>query len=137
MSRKEDTQYVSGLIRMASYNLGPSYMDTVCMDVDNYINEFAKDYEISSEKIQLEEMNTTLEELFSSVLNIDEKAVKNLVYWITKKCGSCKKIYTSENEELFNSLDGEKGLSPFFFLEEIYFAEFEDTVICFMIGNNE
>ena len=133
MYRKDDSLYISGLMDMASFNLGPSYTQAFCMDLNNYIESFSKMYNISSSLIQLEKVNCDLSNFFGDVLNLDEKATKNLVYWISNECGNCVRIYTSNNKQLIDSLCGK----TFYFLEEVYFIEFEKEAMCLMIGNNE
>ena len=138
MSIKNDSIYISGLVNMASYNLSPSYMETDCMELKNYIETFARYYEIPPELIKLKKINIEIDKFFENLLKIDKKSTDNLIYWITKTAGDCHKIYRVENKEFFDYLsDNNKNLTPFFFLEEIYFIEFENMAICFMIGNDE
>ena len=133
MNIKNSSLYVSGLLDMASFNLGPSYTQAFCMDLNNYIESFAKMYNVSSNLIQLQKINCDLSKFFGDILCLDEKAVKTLVYWITTECGNCLRIHSSNNNELINSLCGK----TFYFLEDIYFIEFEKETVCLMIGNNE
>ena len=138
MYLKDESLYVSGLVNMASFNTGPSYVDAICMTKDNYKDAFSKFYKIKKETILLEKSFQSLESLLKVLFNLEKKPIDTLMHWLTRECGECINIYTSENEELLLSLSGEsKGLGPFFFLEEIYFIEFEKMIVCFMIGNDE
>ena len=138
MYLKSASSYVSGLTKMASYNMIPSYMDADCMELDNYLESFAKVYKIPIESIKLEEIDANFEELFTELFNADKKALDSFFHWIRMEAGNCKKIYTAENEEFFKGMSGEYGGNgPFFFLETVYFIEFDKMAICFMIGNDE
>lgn len=55
LNRKSD--YISGITKMASCNLAPSYMDASCYENDNYIESFFKSLRLPKQKIELEEEN--------------------------------------------------------------------------------
>ena len=138
MYLKNESIYISGLVNMASFNTGPSYVDAICMTKDNYKEVFSKIYRIKKETITLEKTNQSLESLLKVLFNLEKKPLDTLIHWMTRECGKCIDIYTSENKELLSSLSGaSKGIGPFFFLEEIYFIEFEKMIVCLMIGNDE
>ena len=135
MYLKSESLYVSGLVHMASFHMGPSYMEADCMSKGNYIDTFSKRYKVKKENIVLDKVEITIEKLFEEIFQIEKRALDNFIYWLEKECGRCIQIYISNNEELISSLS--KGYGPFFFLESIYFIEFEKMVVCFMIGNDE
>lgn len=134
MYRLNDSLYISGLVNMASFNMGPSYVDSACMDLDDYVASFSNEYNINSKLIELEEVNITLDKLIKDIMFLDRKAVDTLVHWLSMLCGKCTKIYTANNSELFDKLSKN---GPFFFLEDLYFIEFEKMAVCFLIGNDE
>ncbi len=138
MYLKDDSLYVSGLINMAGFNILPSFADAFCVSRDNFVESCTSVYGFSAQNVELVDVNVQLEELFREIFNLDKKASETLVYWMTKTTGKHIKTYTSESESLYNGLSGDAGgCSGFFFLENIYFIEFEKMVACVMIGNNE
>lgn len=128
-----DSIYMDGLIKMASYKMAPSYSKTICFNKKDYIQAFKKTYKLQ-EKMVLEEIKEPLQEFFEKLMNIDKKASDALVHWITIDYGKINKIYTLKNDNAFNTVT---RFSPFYFLENIYFLEFDKIVICIMIGNDE
>lgn len=130
--------YVEGLANMASFNIGCSFMKADCYELNNYIEAFSKDYKISKDIIKLNEEKTKIEDFFKEVLNLDKKQTETFTYWLQKEAGPCKKIFIAENNKLYDKLSGyNKGISGFYFVEDVYFIEFEKMVIVFIIGNNE
>ena len=138
MYLKNESLYVSGLVNMASFNIGASYMQADCFKLNNYLDAFSKKYKISKDIINLKEEKISIEELFKEILNLDKNQTNNFIYWLETETGKCNKIYTIENSEFYDKLSGEyNGISGFYFVEEAYFIEFDKMFICFMIGNNE
>ncbi len=136
MNLREKDIYISGVINMASYNMGPSDMKAACYNKENYLEEFSKDYKLSKNKIALKEVKQDYKKRLQEALNINDEAIKKLDYLITKEAGSCIKTF-EVTAETFNYLDNPKNYLPFFFLEDIFFIEFENMIICFMTGNFE
>lgn len=138
MYLKDKSVYMSGLTKMASFNMGPSYIDADCMEINNFKEAFAEMYEFPANWIEIKEEKRTLNELFTDLLQADKKVVDTLLHWIYMEAGRCIQVYKADNKELFEALSREQGgLGPFYFLEEIYFVQFERMVICFMVGNDE
>ena len=138
MYLKNESLYVSGLVNMASFNIGCSYMKADCYELNDYIDSFSKDYKVSKTIIKLKEENINIDNFFKEVLNLDKKQTETLTYWLQNKTGKCNKIYTTENNKLHDKLSGySKGISGFYFVEDVYFIEFEKMAVVFIIGNNE
>lgn len=130
--------YVEGLVNMASFNIGCSFMKADCYKLDNYIDAFSKDYRISKDIIILKEEKDDIDNFFKEVLNLDKKQTETLTYWLQREAGICNKIYIADNNELYDKLSGyNKGISGFYFVEDVYFIEFENMAVVFIIGNNE
>lgn len=138
MYLKDNSIYISGICKMASFNIGPSYMDAYCFNKKDYMKELSKMFNFSEEKVELKEVNIKFYDLMKELLFLPEKALDTFVYLIEKEVGNSLKIYTSESPELHKALSSEDGnIGVFYFLEDVYFVEFEKEVICFMIGNFE
>ena len=119
--------YIRGVVNMASYNLIPSFMETYCMDNIKEIKEY---FMITKNKeIKLNKMNTTFDKLFKVILNISKEEMDTFTYLITKTVGKCINIYKPD-EKTFKLIEDNHNY-PFFFLEDIYFIEFEKNTIKF------
>lgn len=134
MYRLNDSLYISGLVNMASFNLGPSYVHAECFDLKDSVSEFAKFFKVPSKMVEFEEIDSSLSDFLIDLFSIDSKALDSLVHWLTFSCGDCTKIYTSKDNKLFDKLSES---CPFFFLEDLFFIEFEKMAVCFLIGNDE
>ncbi len=137
------SSYIAGLTHMASScskTIGPSYVDADCFSVGNYKEEFAKAYNISISEIKLVELKESFREVLIELFGNDTyRLIDGLEHWIHMKAGEPVKLYRIDNEcklpELLSGYNGGNG--AFFFMEDIYFFEFEKMTICFMIGNDE
>ena len=125
--------YISGIVSMASYNMGCSYMRSDCFNIDNYMNKFIKEYKLS-DGIILDEERRPFNELMKDLLRIDDKALDTFLFLINSNAGKTKKIYTISDHDTLSQIE---KFTTFYILEEIYIVEFEKMMICFMIGNNE
>lgn len=142
MYLKESSMYISGLVNMASScskKIGLSYMDAECYDVNKFKETFADIYKIDVNNFKLHIIDNSLEQLFISIFGEDDKLISGLLHWINFYVGSYKNIYTvDEGCNVFDLLScSEGGIGPFYFLEDLFFVEFEKVVICFMVGNDE
>lgn len=52
-----------------------------------------------------------------------------------ESAGEPRRIFSVDNRKLLDVLS--EGYGPFYYVEDIYFIEFEKMVICFMVGNDE
>lgn len=131
-----ENNYISGIVNMASYNMGPSQMEAVCYNKETFLEEFSKNYRIQKDKIELNEVDIDYKKRLKEMLNVDDKAISKLDYLITTTAGFHIKTF-EVTEESFNYMDNPKNYLPFFFLDDICFMEFEKMIICFMTGNFE
>lgn len=134
------TSYLTGLTNLASSiskNIGPSYMESDCFKKENYIKEFSKYYGIDEQDILLKKYNITLEEFFKTYLGPNKLLLDSLIYWIEYTLGTPQNIYTANDKLLELISRNNKGISPFYTLEDIIYVEFKKYIVCFMIGNNE
>ncbi len=133
MTTEEADLYISGIVSMASYNMGCSYMRSDCYDINNYMNSFIRFYKLS-DGIILDEVKRPFNDLMKDLLRIDNKALDTFLYLINYRAGNVKKIYTISDTNILSLIEKK---TTFYILEEIYIVEFEKIMICFMIGNNE
>lgn len=121
-----------------SKNIGPSYVVVDCFDKDNYKKEFSKYYEIEEDDIKLVESNLTMKDILFAWFGKEEiNITDSLLYWVERNSGKSIKVYECSNKlhKLLSRSDG--GVSEFYFVEDIYFIEFDEVIMCFMLGNNE
>ena len=138
----EESEYISGLVNMASSIstwMGPSFMDAICFKKETYLEDFSNFHKIKIEEIKIHEINISLEEFIKNNFGNDKKLIEGLSYWIPRQAGEFIKIYEQdENSRLNELLEKSKyGKTPFFFIEDVVFIEFEDMTIAFITGNNE
>ena len=144
MVLEKDSCYISGLTHMASscsHGIGPSYVDATCFKRKGYLSSFADYYHVSIQENDLEEVSYSFEEFLKALFADDDRhLIDGLSHWIGMEVGQLKKVFTikEESSSLLTSLGGEeKGYAPFYFVEDLFFVEFEKMVICFLIGNDE
>ena len=138
----EESEYISGLVNMASSIstwMGVSFMDAICFKKEKYLDNFASFHKIKKEEIKIHETDITLEEFIKNNFGEDKKLIDGLSYWITRKAGELIKIYEQDDNSRINELleKSDYGKSPFFFIENVVFIEFEEMTIAFITGNNE
>lgn len=142
MLQKTISSYLSGLTNMASAcstEIGPSFIEADSFDKKDFEKEFAKYYEIE-ENIELVSNNEKLEIILTQWIGKNNKAiVDNLMYLIESEVGSPIKVYTLKDERIIKEKMGREsgGISQFYFVEDVIFVEFEKSMVCFSIGNNE
>ena len=130
MSIRDDNLYISGIVSMASFNMGPSYMMVDCYhDVDSLL----KDYKIN-DNVVFDDVCIPFKELMHNLLRLDDKALDTFLFLISMKAGSVKNIRTICDSKVLDLIE---KYTTFYILEEVYFVEFEKMNICFLIGNNE
>ena len=138
----EETEYISGLVNMASSLsdwMGVSYMDAICFNKDSYLEDFSKLHNINKEDIKIHESIISLEEFIKNNFGNNKKLIDGLSYWITRKAGDFIKVYEQSSNSKLNELieKSQYGKTPFFFIENIIFIEFDNMIISFITGNNE
>ncbi len=138
----EETEYISGLVNMASSVsnwMGVSFMDAICFKKEEFLDDFAYLHNIKKEKIKIHETDLSLEEYIKNNFGEDKKLIEGLSYWITRKAGKFIKIYEQDEDSKLNELleKSSYGKTPFFFIENVTFIEFDNMIISFITGNNE
>lgn len=128
--------YLSGVVNMASFNMEPSHMEVICTEKENMIEKLVRDYKVPRDKIELTEVELRFEEYMRELLRIDDKALREITYLITKTAGKPLRMYElTERSHTF--ITDHHTLLPFFFVEYMFFVEFEKMMICFITGNFE
>lgn len=138
----EETEYISGLVNMASSVsdwMGVSFMDAICFNKESFLDDFSKFHKIKKEDIKIHESNISLEEFIKNNFGEDKKIIDGLSYWITRKAGDFIKVYEQDSNSKLNELleKSEYGKTPMFFIENVVFIEFDNMIISFITGNNE
>lgn len=138
----EETEYISGLVNMASSVsewMGVSFMDAICFKKESYLDDFAYLHNIKKEEIKIYEINISLEDFIKNNFGEDKKLVEGLSYWIKRKAGDFKRIYVQDDDSKLNELleKSDYAKTPMFFIEDVVFIEFENMIISFITGNNE
>ena len=117
--------YIDGLVNMASSlskKIGLSYICGYCFKKDNFHSEFSKEFRIK---------NFNLESSNKDYLNIylEDNIIDILNYWIKIRLGDVINYYTIDNLNIKNTL--------FYIVDDIIILEYNDCMVCLIIGNNE
>lgn len=136
------SSYVDGLVNMASScseYMMPSYMRAICFKKKAFKKSFCTFYEIPKEQLDIVETSLTLKDFIIQSFGNNKEIIEGLTHWLHIEAGDPKKILTvPNNSKVLNLLSGsDGGISGFYFVEDIYFIEFNKMVICFIIGNDE
>ena len=139
MYLKDESLYISGLFKMASScskKIGYSYATAACFKPKNFIDGFKDFYQIK-EDVKLKKSNITYTKLLERIFGKNKRIIEGLIHWTTFNSGEVLNIYTINNNIIESLGGGEKGLSPFYFCDNVYFIELKKLVICVLIGNDE
>lgn len=119
-----------------SRKIGPSYAYATCFKKKDFVNSFKLFYNIK-EDIKLKKVNISFEKLIIRIFGKNKRIVNGLSHWIHFYSGKPINIYTMDYKiiELLGRCN--KGLSPFYIVDDMYFIECEKLVICLVIGNDE
>lgn len=131
--------YINGLVDMAasvSSKIGRSYIRAISLDKKKYLKEFAESIKYKDDIVLKEVEDKKLIDILNDWLGDEHLLATNLNYYITSSIGEEKKIYKPKDEKLIEKLSC-RSWGYFYFYEDIYFVEFKDYMICFMVGNNE
>ena len=135
------TCYLSGLIDLTtslSKKINPSFINVTCFKKNKFKENFSKYYKIPINKIKLNKSNKNIDKLLKSWLG-NNKVVTNLIDIINKELDIPINTYIpTKDSKLDSLLSGyNRGLSGMYFVEEIYFIEYNNYMICYILGNNE
>ena len=136
------SSYVDGLVNMASScseYMMPSYMRAICFKKKDFKKSFCNFYKIPEKELEIIETSLTLKDFIIQSFGNIKEIIEGLTHWLHIEAGDPKKILTvPNNSKVLNLLSGsDGGISGFYFVEDIYFIEFNKMVICFIIGNDE
>ena len=134
------SSYMNGLFDMASgisKSLGPSGISVFGFAKKDFIKHFKKFFGIKGD-IELVDSSDTFDSILFDWFK-DGAVVSELLYLMISELGDINRILVSSDDTyLRDELCSESGgLSGFYFVEDVYFVEFHDYMICFIIGNNE
>ncbi len=137
MKKEIISSYLEGMMNLASSlsdAIGPSYIKVECYEKDKFREEFCKDYEISPTTLNLIDTPNSLQTTLLDWFGNNNKIVESISYWFDLYYKGLKKIYLAE-EKLISILNNKK--QDFYFLEDMFFIEYNDYMIIFLLGNNE
>ena len=135
--------YLNGACRMASACsewIGCSEISADCYAAASFPAAFAADYGIPPEEIRLVPVRETLRQSLAQWLGGKQPALTDSLCWlICARLGDPGRVYRLENEEkLVARLGwGEGGNGIYYFMDDLFFAEFDAFTVCFFLGNNE
>lgn len=136
MYLKTESSYISGLLNMASScskTIGLSYADAECFNKDKYKNDFSKLHKIKEIDLSLEKLNITFKELLTNIFGDEKEIIEGLSHWINLIAGTPNKVSMINDKTIIEKISN----IPFYFLEDVFFIECENMVICILIGNDE
>ncbi len=135
------SNYLSGIMNLASSLstwIGPSYIEVECYQKEDALSTLLKDYHVPKEEYEWEEVKISFMDLLQEILGKDQKLLESIHYWINFHIGEPIKITTPKDNKLLYKMSGsEGGNSPFYIVDNLYWIEFKDYMVFFIIGNNE
>lgn len=137
------TNYLDGLFHMASSCstwIGPSYIETLCMDQKNYAEFFSGHFRVPMELLENVLTNESLKDALTAWLGENEpKIVDGLIHWMQSGLGKATGIFRLTHcEKLTAALSQyNQGRGRFYFMEDILFIAFPKKMVCLMMGNDE
>ena len=138
MKKEEKEYYLKELMNISSSiskNIGLSYIDVEVYDKETFNKSFCKYHKIK--EIKLENLNISLKEALKEWFFKEEKIIESILYWIYYNIGKEKTIYTTNNKIIEKLSTSNNGISKFYTVEDIYFIEYAEEIIVFILGNNE
>ena len=143
MKPEDHIGYLNGLTLMASavsVRCGPSEMRADCFSPKSFPALFCASYRIPKKLLQLRESEQSLEQLLENWLGTEPKNVtESLCYFLHRRFGDCVRCFETENAgkllDALSASDGGRG--PFYTMDDLFFAEFSDVAVCFMLGDYE
>ena len=138
--------YINGLAEMASVlsdKIGFSMMNVMRFDRADFEEEFldATGLEVFPDLYQTDE---TLEDLFKEIFGTYEdargmKLAAGLLHLLKFRLGDPAEVLRfvdmPSEREAASSYSG--GWGPFYFMEDMFFVQFDEDVLLFMVGNDE
>ena len=137
------SSYLSGVTNMASAcstEIGPSFIEAISFDLKDYKKEFAKFYKIPESEMNLITSELSLKDILRAWIGKNnERIVDNVLYLTERIVGEPNSIYTIDESSKIKEYLGREsgGISEFYFVEDIIFVEFNESMVSFIIGNNE
>ena len=137
------TNYLDGLFHMASSCstwIGPSYIETLCMDQENYAEFFTGHFHVPMELLENVLTNESLKDALTAWLGENEpRIIEGLIHWMQFDLGKATGIFRLTHcEKLVDALSQcNKGPGRFYFMEDILFIAFPKKMVCLMMGNDE
>ena len=132
--------YIDGLFNLASSvskNIGPSFIRASLYDKDKFYKEFKKNYRLKDNVMNIVETKRSFKQVLHEWLD-DEHLEESILYWINLKFGKNIKVLASDNDQIIDQLSGYAGgVSGFYFVEDIYFIEYDKYMLVLIMGNNE
>ncbi len=133
---------MDALLEEVSYRsewIGRSYIRMEEFPRKNYVKKFCRWYRLPIWKVNPVTIEKTALDLLIEWLGEEERpAVEQIIALIIEHYGAPGEVWRPAQEDWIEEhLGGRRGRSGFFFVEGLFFAEFGQTVLCFIVGNNE
>ncbi len=137
------TNYLDGLFHMASSCstwIGPSYIETLCMDQADYATFFARHFNVPLSLLENIQSAESLKDALITLFGENEpKIIEGLIHWMQFELGQASGILRPmHSEKLTDALSQcSGGCGRFYFMEDIFFIAFPRKMVCLMMGNDE
>jgi len=123
--------YIQGLAdaaAIASDNLTFSGINTFCFDKDSFTEDYARlrrECGAGDSNVELITGDLTPEQELSDLLDSEDRSFSSNIMWsLSRAAGRPERVYSY-------------GWGGFYFVEDMFFIEFEEYVILFVVGNDE
>jgi len=138
--------YIQGLAdaaAIASDNLTFSGINTFCFDKDSFTEDYARlrrECGAGDSNVELITGDLTPEQELSDLLDSEDRSFSSNIMWsLSRAAGRPERVlrFEDEPEEKEAASGYSYGWGGFYFVEDMFFIEFEEYVILFVVGNDE
>ncbi|MBQ7541838.1 MAG: hypothetical protein IJT44_06055 [Clostridia bacterium] len=135
--------YLTGLLHMASSCsewVGRSYIEADCFAPGDFPQAFARQYALDEAQVRTAPTDKTLRQALVQWLGGRQpELTDSLLYYIRRELGEATAILElPQDSKLPDKLSwSDGGKSPFYTVEDLFFAQVPQATVCFMLGNNE
>lgn len=135
--------YINGVMHTACLYaswIGCSEISAACFPTESYLDRFCESFGVPHAQVQLIPAERTLPQILATWLGGDQaKYIDDLLWLLNGKLGNVKTVSrVKESAALLDTLSrGNGGAGPYYFMEDLFFAVFEQAAVCFFLGNNE
>ena len=145
-----ENRYLNGYLQgladaasIASVNMGYSGINTFCFEKDSYAEDLAairRECGCKDKVIELYTSDLSPKEEMAQLLDNEKQAISRDIMWaLSRAVGDALRVlrFEDESDEKEIASGYETGWGGFYFVEDLFFIEFEDYMVLFVIGNDE